>query len=62
MKRPVLLALFTGFAVLGVSAVGCQIYDFQVVSQGTLSQTEESFPLTPALKPTCGSWLIARAR
>ena len=56
MKRLVFIAVLATFAVLGVSTVGCQIYDFQVVSQGTLSQTEESFPLTPPLKPNL--WLL----
>ncbi len=56
MKRLVILGLLSAFAVLGVAAVGCQTYDFQVVSQGTLSQTEETFPLKPPLKPNL--WLL----
>lgn len=59
MKRPVLLAILTTFAalaVLGVGGLGCQTYDFQRVSLSTLSQVEESFPLTPLLKPNL--WLL----
>lgn len=56
MKRLVFLAILTTFAVVGVGGLGCQTYDFQRVSLSTLSQVEESFPLTPLLKPNL--WLL----
>jgi len=56
MRWSVVLALLSSVVALLVGGLGCQTYDFQAVSQGTLSQTEETFPLKPTLKPNL--WLL----